>query len=86
MAATWGVVANAELCESVLEHVAPLGPSANGLVEAAVRGGRLSARGLRRDAWPAPSPTSRGTRRAFTDEHVGLALRLRAAASGVLGG
>ena len=45
---TRGVDANAALTVKELDEVAPLSPDAAGLLEAALRAGALSARGLRR--------------------------------------
>jgi len=87
IAAGRGVVANSGLRESALEEVAPFAPDALALVDAAVRIGQLSARGLRRVRCVARTIADlEGHEGPLSEEHVGLALVLRSPASDVLDG
>jgi magnesium chelatase family protein len=73
-----GVAANAELPASALDDVAPLEDPARELLEVALRGGRLSGRGLHRVRRVARTVADlRGATGVLRAEHVALALQLR---------
>jgi magnesium chelatase family protein len=74
-----GVRANAELTPACLDAVAPLTPAAAALLEYQLRTGALSARGLHRVRRVARTVADlAGAPPVVDDEHVGLALGLRA--------
>ena len=74
-----GVRCNAELPSTGLDEVAPLSAPASALLEHRLRSGLLSARGLHRVRRVARTIADlAGAPRVVDDEHVGLALGLRA--------
>src|SRR5262245_56955805 len=77
-AADRGVRANAELRGKVLDAVAPLHDSAMSVLEAALRGGRLSARGVSRLRAVARTIADLRDARVIDAEHIALAMSLRA--------
>jgi magnesium chelatase family protein len=77
-AAERGVRANAELRGKALDTVAPLSDSAMSVLEAALRGGRLSARGVSRVRAVARTIADLRDARDIDAEHIALAMSLRA--------
>lgn len=79
-----GVRTNAELPATRLDEVAPLSADATTLLEAALRSGRLSARGLHRVRRVARTVADlEGAPHELSAAHVAMALSLRADAPGV---
>ncbi|MGQ0434203.1 MAG: hypothetical protein ACT452_17595 [Microthrixaceae bacterium] len=80
-----GVRTNAELAAKRLDEVAPLDDGATALLEAALRSGRLSARGLHRVRRVARTIADlQGAPGAVSAAHVAIALSLRVDAPGMV--
>jgi magnesium chelatase family protein len=77
-AAVRGVRANADLRGRLLDNVTPLHDSAMSVLEAALRGGRLSARGVTRVRAVARTIADLRDADVIDAEHLALAMSLRA--------